>query len=202
MESPDPNTCLCLQREALAGIATVLGLTGDARLWSRRAEGMARRLMRRMCDPRAGRTIPVTTPVGLLPLLTGRLPERVTRRLVAHLTDPTALWPRFPVPSVALSDPAFDAQQMWRGPTWINVNYLLVEGLERCGYRTKAQELRRRTIQLIGRHRDIFEYYDPLTGEPPPKAASLFGWSAALFIDLLLRAQAAEVGGDEAACGA
>ncbi len=198
VESPDLNTYLCLQQEALAGIATVLGLSADARLWSRRAEAMARRMVRKMWDPAAGlfrarrdgRPVAVSTPVGLLPLLTGRLPEHVTRRLVERLTDPSAFWPRFPVPSVALSDPAFDGQQMWRGPTWVNVNYLLVEGLQRCGYPAEADELRRRTIQLIGRHRDIFEYYDPLTGEPAPKAASLFGWSAALFIELVLQTQA------------
>lgn len=117
---------------------------------------------------------------------------------MARLTDPAAFWPRYPVPSVALSDACFDAQQMWRGPTWVNLNYLLIEGLRRCGYHDEADALRRRTIRLIGRHRDIYEYYDPLTGEPPPKAASLFGWSAALFIELVLQAQAAGAG--EEAC--
>lgn len=206
VESPDLNTYLCLQQEALAGIATVLGLGADARRWSGRAEATARRMVRHMWDPRAGlfqarragRPIPITTPVGLLPLLTGRLPDRITGRLVARLTDPAAFWPRYPVPSVALSDACFDAQQMWRGPTWVNLNYLLIEGLRRCGYHDEADALRRRTIRLIGRHRDIYEYYDPLTGEPPPKAASLFGWSAALFIELVLQAQAAGAG--EEAC--
>ncbi len=127
----------------------------------------------------------------------GRLPEPITRRLVERLTDSATFWSRYPVPSVALNDPHFDAHQMWRGPTWVNVNYLLVEGLERCGYPVEAAELRGRSIELIGRHRDIYEYYNPLTGEPSPKAASLFGWSAALFIELLLQAQAA--GADRAA---
>ena len=35
---------------------------------------------------------------------------------------------------------------------------------------------------------DIYEYYHPVTGENPPKAASIFGWSAAVYIDLAIQA--------------
>ena len=75
---------------------------------------------------------------------------------------------------------------MWRGPTWINVNYLFIEGLNRINRHDVASELRRRTLALIQRHKDIYEYYDPVTGDPPPKAAPMFGWSTALFIDLVI----------------
>lgn len=197
VESPDLNTYLCLQQEALGRIAETLGLTGDARLWRRRADAMAVRLIRGMWDEAAGqfaaraggRRVDVSTPFGLFPLLTGRLPERIARRLVAQLTDPKRFWPRFPVPTVALDDPRHDASQMWRGPTWINVNYLLVEGLGRSGFPAEAAELRRRTLDLVAAQTDIYEYYDPVTGRPPPKAAAIFGWSAALFIELLLQEQ-------------
>jgi glycogen debranching enzyme len=75
---------------------------------------------------------------------------------------------------------------MWRGPAWINVNYLMVEGLERSGFPVEARELRRRTLELIMGHQDIFEFYHPVTGEPGPQAATMFGWSAALFIEMAL----------------
>jgi glycogen debranching enzyme len=77
---------------------------------------------------------------------------------------------------------------MWRGPTWVNVNYLLIEGLRRSGYPEVSRELRRRTLDLVDYQADIFEYYNPETGEPCSKAASLFGWSAALLIELTLQA--------------
>ena len=67
-------------------------------------------------------------------------------------------------------------------------NYLLIEGLQRTGYLDLARELRRRTLDLIGLHDDIYEYYQPQTGEVPPKAASIFGWSSAVFIDLAIQA--------------
>jgi glycogen debranching enzyme len=116
------------------------------------------------------------------------MPLEVNARLVAHLTDERQFWTRYPVPTVARDDPKYDPLQMWRGPTWVNVNYLLIEGLERCGYGELAAELRRRTLDLIAGQDDIYEYYHPETGENPPKAASLFGWSAAIFIDLAIQA--------------
>jgi hypothetical protein len=198
VESPDLNTYLCLQQEALGRIATVLGLEDEARLWFGRAEAMAARMTGQMWDEangdfmarRNGRRIDVATPFSLFPLLTGRMPDGVSRRLVERLTDPARFWSRFPVPTVALDDPRYDPAQMWRGPTWINVNYLLVEGLRRSGFPEVAAELRRRTLALIARHSDMYEYYDPGTGEPPPGAAPIFGWSAAMFIELLLQEQA------------
>ena len=103
------------------------------------------------------------------------------------LTDEREFWPRYPVPTVALNDPKFDPLQMWRGPTWVNINYLLIEGLQRTGYVDLARELRRRTLDMLSAHDDIYEYYQPQTGEVPPKAASIFGWSAAVYIDLAIQ---------------
>jgi glycogen debranching enzyme len=97
------------------------------------------------------------------------LPEGIARRLVAHLTDENEFWSRYPLPTVALNDPKFDPVTMWRGPTWVNVNYLLIEGLQRTGYTDLARELRRRTLDLICLHDDIYEYYQPQTGEVPPR---------------------------------
>ena len=195
VEAPDLNTYLYLQQEALAKIATVIGETKAAAEWQARAEALAQRMLALAWDEQAGvfwarkhgQPIRIRTPFGLFPLLTGRLPAAVTARLVAHLTDEKQFWPRYPVPTVALDEPLHDPLQMWRGPTWANVNYLLIEGLERTGYGAVARELRRRTLDLMLGARDIFEYYHPVTGVAPPKAASIFGWSAAVFIEMAIR---------------
>ena len=199
VESPDLNTYLCLQQEALSKIAHVLGAEQDAALWAQRADAQAARMVRWMWDesagmfwanrPNHGARVTVRTPFSLFPLLTGRLPARITRRLVEHLTNEQEFWPRYPLPTVALNDPKFNPQQMWRGPTWVNVNYLMIEGLQRTGYDDIARELRSRTLDLLCLHDDIYEYYQPQTGEVPPKAASIFGWSAAVFIDLAIQAK-------------
>ena len=155
----------------------------------------------KMWDERAGvfwalrdeQPIRILTPFSLYPLWTGRLPRRITDRLIAHLTDPGEFWTRYPIPTVALSDPHHDPEQMWRGPAWVNINYLFIEGLHRCGRDDLAAELRDRTLDLVMQRDDIFEYYHPETGDHPPKAAPIFGWTSAVFIDLAIKASNGDV---------
>ncbi|MBK8023043.1 MAG: hypothetical protein IPK19_16865 [Chloroflexi bacterium] len=194
LESPDLNAYLILQYDHLAKIALVLGRDAEAAEWTSSAEALTRRLIDRRWDETAGyfwpwrdgEPIRVRTPVSLMPLITGRLPSDVARRLVDHLTDPAQFWTRFPIPTVAQDDPHHNPNVMWRGPVWINVNALLIEGLKRSGFPQQARDLRRKTLEMMMRQADIFEYYNPQTGEKPPRAVSTFGWSAALFIDLVL----------------
>jgi len=196
VESPDLNTYLYLQQEALAKIAGVIGNEKDAEMWRGRAQALARRMIDLAWDAdsglfwasRNGSRVNVRTPFNLFPLITGQMPPDISDRLVAHLTDERQFWSRYPVPTVAMDDPKYDPNQMWRGPTWVNVNYLLIEGLQRSGYSDLARELRRRTLDLIGCRDDIYEYYHPISGENPPNAASMFGWSSAVFIDLAIQA--------------
>lgn len=196
VEAPDLNTYLYLQQESLAKIAAAIGKTEDVKLWQGRAEAMAQRLVERAWDEETGffwarsngSRVNVRTPFNLFPLITGQMPREISERLVAHLTDERQFWTRYPVPTVAMDDPKYTPGRMWRGPTWVNVNYLLIEGLQRSGYEELARELRRRTLDLISSRDDIYEYYDPVSGENPPTAASMFGWSSAVFIDLAIQA--------------
>jgi putative isomerase len=195
VESPDLNTYLCIQQDALAKFAHTLGLSADAQHWEQQAYLLARRMIQLRWDRKAGLFWPayqgapvmVLTPFSLFPLITGRMPPEISTRLAFHLTDKNEFWTRYPVPTVARSDPKYNPLQMWRGPTWINVNYLLIEGLRSCGYYNLARDLRQRTLELILGQDDIYEYYHPETGERPPMAASNFGWSAAIFIDLAIQ---------------
>jgi hypothetical protein len=196
VESPDLNTYLFLQQESLARIARAIGEEKDAEMWAKRAENMVQCMIQSMWDPksgffwakRGGKRVEVRTPFGLFPLITGKLPKEITARLVEHLTNEKEFWTRYPVPTVSIDDPKYDPFQMWRGPTWVNVNYLLIEGLKRSGYAELGRELRNRTLDMMSNRTDIYEYYHPETGENPPKAAPIFGWSSAIFIDLAIRA--------------
>ena len=196
VEAPDLNTYLYLQQEALAKMARAIGKEEDAEMWRQRAASMAQRLIDIAWDAEGGffwatrnrSRVNVRTPFNLFPLITGQMPQAISERLVAHLTDERQFWSRYPVPTVAMDDPKYNPIQMWRGPTWVNVNYLLIEGLQRSGYEDLARELRQHTLDLISRHDDIYEYYHPMTGENPPNAASMFGWSSAVFIDLAIQA--------------
>jgi len=194
VEAPDLNTFLQIQMKALSEIAKLLGLRGEADMWQRRAQALTHRIIEHFWDKQAGlfqyqhlhKPIPVMTPFNLSPLWTGELPPTITAQLVEQLHRPT-LWGPYPLATVARDDPHYDSNQMWRGPVWINVNYLFVDALRRVGQPTLARKLAEETLALMMNHNDIYEYYNPETGTPPPKAAPIFGWSAALFIDLAIQ---------------
>ena len=195
VESPDLNTYLFLEQEALANIANAIEKPEDAARWMERANMAASRMVEQSWDPEAGLfwakkegfRINTRTPFNIYPLITGRLPVDISTRLVAHLVDPNQFWPRYPIPSVALDDPNYSPTNMWRGPTWVNVNYMLIEGLFRSRFPELARKLRQSTLEMMCCRDDIYEYYHPETGEKPTEAASVFGWSAAIFIDLAIQ---------------
>jgi putative isomerase len=196
VESPELNTYLVMGMEAMAKIAAILGFPADAREWELHAQALTEKIIRHFWDPQAGvfwatrnhEPIRVLTPFNLYPLLTGRMPKTIEEKLIRHLFLREEFWTRYPIPSVAANDPQFEPETMWRGPTWVNINYLFVDGLERIGRAREARRLRQKTLEVIMRNRDIFEYYHPETGKPCPKAASVFGWSSAVFVDLAIRA--------------
>lgn len=132
----------------------------------------------------AGAPVESDTIVGLMPLLTGELPETVVDLLVAALDDPDRFATPWPIPTVAVGDPDHTPQRMWRGPVWVNTNALIVEGLERSGHSDRARRLAERTVELVMHAGGPHEYFDPYTGERAASATTAFGWSAALFIDL------------------
>ncbi len=193
--SPDLNTYLVMQMQYLTRIAAEIGEVSDAEEWSRKAIELAGRIDSLLWDDdsgmylarRNGEEIRLKTPFSLFPLLTGLLSDERKNRLLSHLRDRSAFSSYFPVPSVSMDEPVFDAEQMWRGPSWVNVNYLLVEGLEKSGFVEEARKLRQVTLEKLMKFPDFYEYYNPLNGKPGKKAAPIFGWSAALFIDMALQ---------------
>ena len=117
------------------------------------------------------------TVAGLLPLFGGT--DRAGA-LVDRLRLPVN-WPAFPVPSVPVDAPDFHETRYWKGPTWVNTNWMLVQGLARHGHHDLADDLRRRTLDLVDAA-GFAEYFSPLTGEP--HGAAEFSWTAALAVDL------------------
>ena len=192
--SPDLNTYLSIQCESMSQIARLVGDNSAAARYEQMSTELVDRMVKHLWDEEAGvfravyrgRVITTMTPFNLLPLLTAKLPHKMVEQLVQNLMNPTLFWSHYPLATVAISDPAFDPTQMWRGPVWININYLFVEALERNGLHEAAAELRQKTLELVMKHTDIYEYYDPMDGSHPQKAAPMFGWSAALFIELAL----------------
>jgi len=196
VESPDLNTYLCVQMGSLAMMAEILGMDAEGAMWRRRAAAIVQRMIEDFWDEEAGlfralhdeEPIPVVTPFNLYPLWTGQLLDYVQDRLIDHLTNLDEFWDGPVLPTVARNDPNYDPETMWRGPVWVNINYFFIEALEQVGRQDLAHELRDKTLELVMRHPGIYEYYSAETGERPPEAADIFGWTAAVFIDLAIQA--------------
>jgi len=129
-----------------------------------------------------GELIRVPTIATFLPLWSGTLPTARAAQLVERLRQPTQFWPSFPVPSVPLDSPQFEAAGYWKGPAWVNTNWIIVEGLRAHGELELAETLRRRTVDLVDAG-GCFEYFSALTGEG--HGAADFSWTAALAVELI-----------------
>lgn len=117
-----------------------------------------------------------------MPLYAGTITKERADELVKLLKDHRKYWLHNPVPSVPLDSPHFDSDRYWQGPSWVNTNWLIIDGLERYGYQTEANELRQRTISMVSQ-KGSFEYFDPIDGRGI--GAANFAWTAALTIDLM-----------------
>lgn len=133
-------------------------------------------------DARTGQLIRQASIGGFLPLYAGCLEPARAARLVERLSDPRSFATPYPVPSVPVDSPWFQPRRYWQGPTWVNTNWLLIDGLRRYGYAGQADALRDKTLALVDKS-GFFEYYEPFTGEPA--GARDFSWTAALTLDLL-----------------
>jgi mannosylglycerate hydrolase len=126
--------------------------------------------------------IRLSTIATFLPLFAGvSAPERA-ERLIARLRGASGFWPRFPVPTVPTDVPEFREEAYWKGPTWINMNWMIIDALVSFDEHGIADELIHRTLDLVDRA-GCFEYFSPLTGRG--YGASEFSWTAALVLDLL-----------------
>jgi len=191
VEDPGFNTLLVASEYALAEIAEATGGDpGPARRRARRTtEAMTARLWddeRRIFAPRDlrdDRLLPVAAVNGLLPLAVPGLPRRFTDALLA-----TATGERFRlgqvrmVPSFDLTDPRFDANRYWRGPSWFNTGWLIHRGLRAVGAAERAGRLRDEILR-DAHATDFAEYVNPHTGAG--RGIRDFSWTAALALDLL-----------------
>jgi glycogen debranching enzyme len=80
----------------------------------------------------------------------------------------------------------FDPRLYWRGPIWINTDWLLWRGLMLHGRTRVADEIAASMVGLV-RRSGWREYYSPFGGEG--FGSHDFSWTAALLIDVLRRSE-------------
>lgn len=82
----------------------------------------------------------------------------------------------------------FNPRRYWRGPVWINLNWMLYHGLKRYGYDDIAQRIKYDSIALLEKY-GFYEYFDARKENTDTinsgYGGNNFSWSAALLIDFL-----------------
>jgi alpha,alpha-trehalase len=192
---------------AMAILADQLGDATDAK--SFRAEALATRhaILRQLWSPRdamfwnrrrdTGAIVRVITWTNFLPLVDGLLPRDEGRHMIsAYLLNPTQMRSEHGFRSLSRFDPSYNNEAIinpysnWRGPIWINANFLDWIALRRYGFDDEARWLAVMLATEI--HRDIqtwgsmHEDYDAETGDglaptvaqsPEGKFAGFVGWN-------------------------
>lgn len=133
-------------------------------------------------DVRTGKLVKVPTIASFMPLYAGFVPKERVKTLLKHLHDPLTFGADYPVPSTPLNSPYFKPHCYWQGPTWINVNWLLMQGLRHNGHPKEAAALKKSSLRLI-EHGGMYEYFSPLDGKRA--GAPDFSWTAALTLEML-----------------
>jgi glycogen debranching enzyme len=118
----------------------------------------------------------------LLPLYAGTISEARASRLVGLLKNPRRFGAKWPVPSVPLNSPYFNQYRYWQGPSWINTNWLIIDGLRRYGFFSEANKLTYQTLEMVKKG-GFYEYFSPMSAAGA--GAANFSWTAALAIDLI-----------------
>ncbi len=138
-------------------------------------------------DQRAHSPIQVNANATFAPLFAGLAsPPQAARLLSEHLANPAEYAPSqdsmFRLPSVAKNEPGYSPRRYWCGPVWIQMNWIIAQGLRRYGFLEAADSLIRDSLALV-EESGFREYYDPRDGSGC--GASDFSWSAALALDMI-----------------
>lgn len=121
--------------------------------------------------------------MSFLPLYVGIAPEDRAAKMAAHAADEKIFYPG--MPCCAYNAPSFVRNVHWEGPIWVNLDYMMLLGLQRYGYGVLAEEMRQLLLHWCDREkRGLFEYYDSITGEE--LGANYYGWTAACIAELIL----------------
>jgi neutral trehalase len=120
---------------------------------------------------------------GLLALYSGSIPNEHAKALVHSMKDRHSFATNYPLPSTPLNSYWYKANNYWQGPTWVNTNWLIIDGLLRYGFKQEAKDLRNSTLTMIS-SAGCYEYFNPEDGAG--LGTPNFSWTAALAIDLML----------------
>jgi neutral trehalase len=138
-------------------------------------------------DLRSKETIDVYSNSGFIPLLAG-IPDAHQAEFMSAYMSSTSFAgttgdPGYLCPTHAIDHPAHDPQRYWRGPVWLNLNWMLSEGLRGYGNNILADRITRDSLELVT-EKGFYEYFDPRKNAHSDSGCGTdhFSWTAAMVI--------------------
>lgn len=213
LDAPDFNAYLANECEILADF-----LPEQKKYWQAHHDRLCRLMNERLWSPehclyldydvRGGCRTDILSSAGFLPLLCGAPSPEQAAKTAALLTDPSAFGTPLRIPSIAASNVSAYKKDMWRGPVWTNINYMVALGLERYGFHDLARSIVQETLREQEKWYlncgTFFEFYDDRK-EAEPRALERkgkmpegkfdpakqplhdYGWSATLYLEMVNR---------------
>ncbi|NJB83367.1 MGH1-like glycoside hydrolase domain-containing protein [Wenyingzhuangia aestuarii] len=200
VQDPLFNTMLIKSNEALINLYKLIGGNVDkiAQLtqWNTKAvHSMNTKLYDKDLkvyvhyDLRNEKPIPFITSSSFSPIFANiaTTPEQV-KGLVDVMLDKFGGEDMYLCASFDPTNELFNPKKYWRGPVWVNLNWMLYRGLRKYGYNEVADRVKNDTLEIVEKS-GFYEYFDARKSVHLTDKAGYgggdFSWTAALLIDLL-----------------
>ncbi|KAF2672444.1 glycoside hydrolase [Microthyrium microscopicum] len=202
----DAMSWIGLMAQSLRKIATFIGEKDDAKKIGKQEEAIIKNLDELHWDERAGVYCDATIDqyeedvhvchkgyISLFPFMVGLMKPEDPKiaKLLAVISDPNELWSDYGIRSLSKSDEHYgSAENYWRSPIWINMNYLILQRLLEVAQtkgpnQARAKEvyisLRKNLVSTVSKAWDstgfAWEQYNPETGEGQ-RTQHFTGWTS------------------------
>lgn len=122
------------------------------------------------------------------PLFAGLPSEERAAKMVKVILDKFGGEHQYLCASFDPESDRFNPKKYWRGPVWINLNWMLFHGLKDYGYNEISERVKQDSISIIEKN-GFYEYFDSRKEIHKEGKAGYggnhFSWSAALIIDMI-----------------
>ena len=195
IESAAFNSLYALSLNSMSKLFEELGNDKDARFFKKESIKTEKAIIKKCYDSANGVFVdlafneevklPAASFFSIFPIILKNIDADIVDDIVKkHLMNPEEFWLPYPIPSVPKNNPSFSpglTMLLWRGPTWININWLIFNTLKEKGYENIARHIRDRTVELVLKS-GFREFYNPITGQG--LRSKDFAWST-LVVDML-----------------